>query len=501
MAKIHQITNKVVAARVAARRPLVKKQREKRAQLDHIAAAETSPEYREIVAQAREHLSAFVNATNPWDCEGWQEGICQRLERLRYEKGQRIAIHAPPQLGKSIILSQRLPCWMLGHEPTLRVRLACYNQSHARKFSRVNIQLLRSKLFREMFPDEAARLPKQIRADEWSTLGREALLDSQVSFAALGLGSGFTGTGVDLLLIDDPYKSKAEAYSEIINQSIWDWWDSTAQSRLNPDTNIVVMFHRWKENDLAGRLIEEGGWEVIRMPALADGGPHDPTGRDKGESLSPARYPAAYYQALEAKTPFTFLALYQGTPTAEGGLMCKLDWLRKVAVAPRENMTYVRYWDKAGTQGGGKFTAGVLMARDEVGVFWVLDVVRGQWDAVTRERMIKETAIADARHYGFVATWVEEEPGSGGKESAENTVRNLAGYSIQSEKVTGDKVVRFVPFCNQGEAGNIRVLIADWTNDYIKELTKFPAGTYSDQVDGSSGALNKLAVVMQWNFG
>jgi predicted phage terminase large subunit-like protein len=90
--------------------------------------------------------------------------------------------------------------------------------------------------------------------------------------------------------------------------------------------------------------------------------------------------------------------------------------------------------------------------------------------------------------------WAEQEPGSGGKESAENTVRNLAGYSIRTETVTGDKVTRADPYAAQAGAGNVDLLAGAWNEPYLEELAAFPNGRYKDQVDSSSGAFNKLAL-------
>jgi len=150
----------------------------------------------------------------------------------------------------------------------------------------------------------------------------------------------------------------------------------------------------------------------------------------------------------------------------------------------------VRYWDKAGTDGGGAYTAGVLMGRDKDGVYYVLDVVRGQWGAAERERVIKQTAQTDGKR---VHIWIEQEPGSGGKESAEATIRNLSGFRIFSERATGDKAVRAEPYAVQVEAGNIKVVSAEWNQAFIDEHKTFPVGKYKDQIDASGGAFNKLA--------
>lgn len=187
----------------------------------------------------------------------------------------------------------------------------------------------------------------------------------------------------------------------------------------------------------------------------------------------------------------------------EGG-MFRRYWFDIKAAAPGAHQftAFCRYWDKAGTADGGAYTAGVLMGRHRSGEYWVLDVVRGQWTAGTREQTILQTAHTDYATYGpGVDVWVEQEPGSGGKESAENTVRNLAGFKVHADRVTGDKATRAGPYAAQAEAGNVHVLRAEWTEHYLSELATFPTGTYADQVDASSGAFNKLIVPLGgWSY-
>ena len=159
----------------------------------------------------------------------------------------------------------------------------------------------------------------------------------------------------------------------------------------------------------------------------------------------------------------------------------------------------VRYWDKAGTEGGGKFTAGALVGRRECGRFIIADVVRGQWSAQNRENVIKQTAFMDRARYGNVLNWVEQEPGSGGKESAENTIRNLAGFNVRAERVTGDKVTRAGPLSAQVEAtkgvGNVDLLLGDWNEAFLVEAQNFDGvHGFMDQIDAAGGAFNKLTI-------
>lgn len=161
---------------------------------------------------------------------------------------------------------------------------------------------------------------------------------------------------------------------------------------------------------------------------------------------------------------------------------------------PKGITRWVRYWDKAGTEGGGKFSAGVLLGLMPDKRTLIADVVRGQWSAGNRETVIKQTAEADRLKYGAVDIWCEQEPGSGGKESAENTIRNLGGFSIRAERVTGSKLARAGPLAAQAEAKNVLLLAGAWNEAFLVEAQNFDgASGFMDQIDGASGAYNKLA--------
>jgi predicted phage terminase large subunit-like protein len=149
----------------------------------------------------------------------------------------------------------------------------------------------------------------------------------------------------------------------------------------------------------------------------------------------------------------------------------------------------IRYWDKAGTEDGGAYTAGVKMQKTKDGQFIVLDVIRKQMSPMGREKRILQTAIDDGKS---CKVWIEQEPGSAGKESAASTIRNLAGYSVEADKVTGSKEDRAEPYAAQVEGANVLLLKADWNKDFIGEHELFPSGKYKDQVDAAAGAFNKL---------
>lgn len=437
-------------------------------------------------------FAIFARSTVAFALHDWQERfLCPLIERLAHERGVRALVHAPPQYGKSWLLAQRAPAWLLGVDPKHRVGLACYNETHAEGFGQVVKALMLSPEFAEAFPDPAVRIRKDAPAGAFFTAARERLADAQPSFKAMGLQSGFTGRGVDTLIIDDPYKSAEEARSEIINEKVWRFWKDTAGVRVGEAANVVVMFHRYAENDLAGRLLEEGGWEYYRFPAVADANEDgsDPTGREPRELLSPMRS-VEWLEAQERTNPLTYLGQFQGRPTSPEGLMFQVGKLEIVDAAPA-GLRKVRYWDKAGAAPGkGDWTAGVKMSRQEPGFFYVEHVERGQWPAHERNPIIRQTTVLDNERE-TVRVYVEQPPGLA-KESTDAVIQLLAGFRAEADPVAKDKVERAEPFAAQVNAGNVRLVRGDWNHAFIEELRAFPQGRHDDQVDGASGAFTKL---------
>lgn len=205
-----------------------------------------------------------------------------------------------------------------------------------------------------------------------------------------------------------------------------------------------------------------------------------------------------YLAKLKALAPVERARLLNGNwkirPAA--GLIFNRAWFSLVQAKPAEEQVVgkVRYWDKAGTDEKDNpeaaYSVGLLMSITRDGAFYVEDVVRGQWSNLDRNKVMRHIAQLDG---DGVSVWVEQEPGSGGKESAENSVRLLAGFDVHIERVTGDKLTRARPLSAQVEARNVRVVQAPWTHAFLEEMNAFPSGRYKDQVDAASGAFNKLS--------
>lgn len=445
------------------------------------------------LAGKREDFWQYRKAMNPRMKEGWfQQSLAGDLQAFynSFVAGERprLLIATPPQHGKSLTAIDFIS-WVAGKNPDCKSIFSSYSD---RLGTRANLRLQRhfdSARYKEIFPGTriASSTKEGIRTHEMlEYIGHEGYFRNTTT------GGPITGESLDLGVVDDPIKSREEANSPTMREKLWAWFTDDLFTRFSEDSALLLIMTRWHIDDIAGRLIDIGqGFKVVSYPAIAE--VDDPDGNRKaGEALFPEHKSLGFLnERKKIMISTSWEALYQQNPVVQEGDMIKAEKLAIVEHIPGVIKESVRYWDKAGTEGGGCFTAGVLMHRLADGKFIIADVVRGQWSAGRREETIKQIATADGTRTHI---WIEQEPGSGGKESAESTVINLAGYVIKVEKVTGSKVVRAEPFGAQVEQGNVMILNAEWTKGFIDEARLFPNGKYKDQIDAAGGAFNKLTL-------
>lgn len=164
-----------------------------------------------------------------------------------------------------------------------------------------------------------------------------------------GVGGPITGKGANLFIIGEPVKNAEEAKSRTYQGRAWDWWRSTALTRLEPQGVMVLMMTRWHQNDLAGRVLAEAEdgdaeWTVIWLPALAEEA-EDLLGwrREPGEALWPERYPAERLAHIRQRiSPYWWAAFYQQRPAPPEGSLFKREWFQYFTEEPHgEDTLYV----------------------------------------------------------------------------------------------------------------------------------------------------------------
>jgi predicted phage terminase large subunit-like protein len=449
--------------------------------------------------EAYDSFWAYRQFINPDMIIGWwQREIAYELHRfwLEHKAGLRpkLILQSPPQHGKSIQIIDFIS-WITGHDPNIKVIFASFSD---RLGIRANLHLQRiydSEKFQRTFKT-------RINERNVATLIGRHLRNNQIIefngaegyFRNTTVMGAVTGEGLDIGVVDDPIKGRAEASSKVVRDKTWDWLTDDFLTRFSDNGALLMIMTRWSLDDPVGRLIQRfPGMRVLRYPAIAE---HDEQYRRAGDALFPELKPLDFLQERrKLLTEASWESIYQQNPIVVGGGILPIEKLKVVPFFDRTKVTAtVRFWDKAGTASDdAAYTAGVRMHSMNDGTFVVSHVVRGQWTALDREEKIKAWTEIDASEFGSYEIYVEQEPGSGGKESAESTIRMLAGRRVYADRVTGDKVVRAEPFAAQVQGGNVGLVAGEWVTAYLDECEVFPAGKYKDQVDASSGAFSKLS--------
>lgn len=294
---------------------------------------------RERRTKARDGLQAFTEATHPaYVAADHHRRICESLEAVARGDIKRLMVFMPPRHGKSELASRRFPAWYLGNNPGNQIIAASYNSELATDFGRDVRNIVATPEYQDIFGVTLAA--DSTSANRWHT-------DKGGSYVAAGVGTAITGRGAHILLIDDPLKDREEADSSTVRDRVWDWYTSTAYTRLMPGGAVVLIQTRWHEDDLAGRLLtaekRHGGdrWEVLQLKALDD----------DGQALWPEWYPVPELERIRSVIgPRDWSALYQQQPIPAGRSEFQRDWLRWAEVVDAGGMNVYIIVDPAGAK-------------------------------------------------------------------------------------------------------------------------------------------------------
>jgi len=407
----------------------------------------------------------------------------------------RLVLHAPPQVGKSLFVSKIFPSWYRGKYPNDPIIITAYGDSHAQSFSRAVRNIVNLPEYQFIFPGVCLATDSQA-VEHW-----ELSPPYTGEFHAAGIRGAITGKGAKLMIIDDPLKDREEAESKTIKQRNIDQWNSTLSTRLHDDSIVIVMATRWAEDDLPAYLLKHGNppFKYIRIPALCDMKEgYDPLGRRLHESIWSNRFPQ--YNLIRQRDqigPYDWSALYQGDPTPLEGKLFKKSYFQVIPAAP-EKLHWVRYWDLAtSTSQSADYTACVAMAKDNEANVYLRDMVRGKWEWPDVRAKIKATTLADAIRYPGIFTGIEAQGTQKGMIQEIYRDTELMGLGIIGIPVTTDKRIRALPVQSRGAAGKLYLVENEsnpWVLDYIEEMCMFDGGEHDDQVDTTSGGMAMLTM-------
>jgi Uncharacterized protein conserved in bacteria len=420
---------------------------------------------------ARRRLLNYCQFVDPsFDIAPHHVLIASKLEAVERGEIKRLIIQVPPRHGKSELCSRNFPSWYLGRNPDHNFIIASYASSLSKTFSRRNRDTMESKRFSYIFPNvKVQQFARSV--NDWNIAGRHG------GMISAGVCGGLTGHGANCFLIDDPVKNMQEADSKVYQDNIFEWFQSVALTRLEPNASIIIIMTRWNQMDLAGRIIKEmpGQWEVINIPAVTETEAdvkNDPLHRGLNEAIWAQRYPASYFIDSEKGIKKSvgsrvWSALYQGKPMDPATQIIKREWIRWYSSLPIE---YSRF-------GGIDTATSVKTSADNMSLIDVCRCWEGFLyvdDAFLDKLSVYSFSLhVSSQHAAKKYELIKLESNNAGeavRQRIEEVGREQKTYPpISAEATSTDKVVRVHEFAPLIENGTIRFKLG---NPRVAELVE-----------------------------
>lgn len=411
------------------------------------------------------------------------DALLAELERAieRADRGEdtKLIISMPPGAGKSMTASVVFPLWLLLNRPDWEIGLVSAEASLATKFS--------GDVRRHY--DERAAVPGTGGVTDWTVAGPD-----RGGIIARGIKGSMSGRRLRVAIIDDPIKHMEDAYSQKTRDTAWTVWQSVIKPRMRPGSIILSIATRWHDDDLNGRLLKQGGWETLVIPAIAEA--DDSLGREVGEPLLSVQQAEDEIEALARWEGIKlevgsaiFNALYQQHPGELNGTVFKLDWWRYYTddELPAADQV-ITSWDLSfGTAGdaAGDWVVGQAWQRTG-NRYYLLDQIRFRGGFTVQLAKMREFI---KRYPQAIAHVVEQ--AANGAAAIETLQKELDG--VVPVKPDGSKIVRAQAISPLAEAHQVYLPSGRvWLDDFLTEHTAFPTGKHDDQVDTTGHALRRM---------
>lgn len=448
---------------------------------------------------ARLGLHAYIEYTNrTFKSSDFSQAVCAALDKFVEDmlKGKRpiLVLQAPPQHGKSQIVSRQLPPYLLGRFPNWRIGTASYNSDLANGMGQDVRRYLDSHTHKTLFPVSKVAKGKYDR----DTIGQFSAAGGTGGYIGVGIGQGLTGKSVDIGIIDDPTKDQAEALSPVTKETHWNWYQTVFTTRLSEYSGQIIMATSWAEDDLPGRILEQFKGDPrlthLRFPAINS---PDEVGFRPDFKLGPL-VPELHSleKLLEIKRLFSaywWSAMYQQSPKALGGNVFK--------------DMFCQYWENSGPKALPKRFNQVIASwdctfKDTDGTDFVVGQVWGKFGANAylldqiRARMsfsetLKGVALLKTRYPQISVHLIEDKAnGPAVIDMLKSSIPGIIAIEPDGSKHARAHAVTWV-----WEALNVFLPhpeLYPWVKEYVKEITLFPAGAHDDQVDAMTQALRRL---------
>lgn len=402
------------------------------------------------------------------------DAMIHRLERIEAGDCRRQIITLPPRHLKSVVMTAWV-AWMMGNNPGLRFICASYGQDLADKHARDCLRLMIAPWYQQAFP--GLQLVRRSVSDFETTRGGYRLSTS--------VGGVLTGRGAHYIVIDDPMKAD-DHLNQSSRQAVIDWFDDSLKWRLESQDNssIILVMQRLHEDDLAGFLLRRGGWEELRLAAIAPADELVEIGhnrfyqRREGHALHPARQSLAVLERLREENAYVFAAQQNQEPVPLAGNWVRPAWFKTYQTPPQSG-TVILSLDTASKIGlTNDYSVGIV-ARYYEKRFYILEV--------HRERMefggLRARVMELCKRFRVERLLIED--AASGQQLIQMLRPPPDGVPFPIAcKPDASKEVRFHAQASRIEAGEVVLPeTAPWLAEFVKEVAAFPGGRFDDQAD------------------
>ena len=437
--------------------------------------------------KARSNLQSFIRFINPdYILSTFSVQVCQSIDDFLVEmmSGKRpvLVLGAPPQHGKSDIVSRYLPAYFFGLFPDQRVGGLSYGKDLASDMNRDVQRIMMGDEYKALFPGSSLNKKRVAFGDVESKRNSETfeIQGHKGSYIGQGVGGPLTGKKLDLGIIDDPIKNAKEALSPTTKGNLWKWYVSTFNSRMSKDSGQIIMATRWAEDDLSGRILEKiKNATSLIFQAI----------NETGQALVPDLHPIE--KLLETKNligEYFWSAMYMQTPTAVGGDMFKGENWKYYTVVPK--ITRKLIFGDTALKASEEHDYSVLQCwgQSYEGAIYLIDQVRGKWEAPELETNTRAFYNKHKNLDGCICSGMYIEDKASGIGLIQTLKRT--GIPIVGIPRSTDKITRMHCGTPLIESGNVYLPEdAPWLSDYLSEFAAAPNGKNDDQIDPTLDAI------------